>query len=289
MLGAGELIKKTWEVFSKNWKGLVLVSLVPTLVSLAVGVVFAIFGAVGMGIGAMGGLGVPVAAVMVVLGILVLVGVIYVGAWGAVAMVAAAKEAIDGQVVKVKETYGKAKPLVWKYVWVMFLVSMVVSGGWLLLLVPGIVFGIWFFAAQFVVVDEGLGGMAAMMKSKAYVKGHAAGVFGRMFVFGLLMMGVYIVVSLVSLVPVLGWVVSTVANVGLVPATVVFMYLLYLEVKKLAPETVVPEKGGVYVAIGCLGLLVPILLIIATVVLVAINPAAQIKKASQYRNVQLMK
>jgi hypothetical protein len=285
------LVKKTWDVLAKNWKGLVVVALVPSAAAFVIGLVAAILGAIAVGVGAAGGIN---AAVIVIVGLIVLVavvGMMYVGAWGSAALVVAVRETVGGGDIKVGDVLGKAKPLIWKYVWVMFIVSMVVSGGAMFLIVPAFIFSIWFFAAGYVVVEEGLGGMMALMKSKAYVSGHGLAVLGRMLVGMLILMGVGLVVGVVSLIPLVGWVVNILANVLLAPAVVIFSYLVFADLKKMAPvelQNARPVGGKKYIVIALVGIIIPILLIVATFVLVAVNPVKQLQKASQYKNEQIM-
>ena len=49
----------------------------------------------------------------------------------------------------------------------------------ILLVIPGIIFAVWYSFTTMVVVLEGLRGSDAMRKSKSYVQGRWWGVFGR--------------------------------------------------------------------------------------------------------------
>jgi len=77
------------------------------------------------------------------------------------------------------------------------LVGLAVFAGILLLIVPGIIFAVWFFAAIYIVVGENKGAFAAMSESKNLVSGLTWEVLWR-FIAGILLL---IVVSIVVSIP----------------------------------------------------------------------------------------
>lgn len=91
-----------------------------------------------------------------------------------------AKERLD-----IKKTYALAWKNLWKFSILVLLVFLATFGGFLLLIIPGIIFGIWFSFSNFVFIDKGLGIKASMSKSRGLVKGRFWPVFWRLFVFGL--------------------------------------------------------------------------------------------------------
>jgi hypothetical protein len=92
----------------------------------------------------------------------------------------AAKESFD-----LKKIYTFAWKNLWKFSLLVVLVFLASFGGFILLIIPGIIFGIWFSFSNFVFVDKGLGVKASMGKSRELVKGRFWAVLGRLFVFGL--------------------------------------------------------------------------------------------------------
>jgi hypothetical protein len=97
----------------------------------------------------------------------------------------AVKKVVDNENLSIKETF----VLSWKKLWGFFLVSVLVFlvdlGGTILLIIPGIIFAIWFSFSTFVFVDKELGVKASMSKSKALVKGRFWAILGRFIIFGL--------------------------------------------------------------------------------------------------------
>jgi hypothetical protein len=65
-------------------------------------------------------------------------------------------------------------------------VGLIVFVGFLLLIVPGIIFGITFMFAPIILVEEKTTIMGALAQSKNLVKGHKADLFGKMLAFILL-------------------------------------------------------------------------------------------------------
>ena len=75
---------------------------------------------------------------------------------------------------------------------VCLLYGLTVFGGIILLVIPGIIFGVWYYFANFVFLTEGLGVRASFSKSKFYVKNHFWYVFLRLFYYGFLNMIAYV-------------------------------------------------------------------------------------------------
>lgn len=108
----------------------------------------------------------------------------------------------------------------WKYFLVTTAVGLIIFGGLILLIIPGIMFGVWFSFALFLAIDKNMGIKEALKQSKAMVKGRFWKVFGRFIVFGLFGFAVGIVLSLL---PYVGAVLVSFAS----PLFVLPSYLLY--------------------------------------------------------------
>ena len=61
------------------------------------------------------------------------------------------------------------------------LTGLVVGLGFLLFIIPGLIFAAWFSLSVYAMMDENLGPIAAMKRSKSLVKGHVWEIFGSMF------------------------------------------------------------------------------------------------------------
>ncbi len=111
-------------------------------------------------------------------------------AWGQTALLCAI--AGSPEKIGVIQSYRRGWHKIHSFWWITLIGALVALGGLLLLVVPAIIFGVWFSLALFILVGENLGGFNALLQSKEYVKGH----WGRVFVWLLCL----IVVSLLILI-----------------------------------------------------------------------------------------
>lgn len=133
-------------------------------------------------------------------------------------------------VIKKKNVKTDAKSLLtssWSklfpYSWVLFLVGIICVAGFILLVVPGIIFTIWFGLALYVFVFEDMQGMDALYRSRALVKGYWWPVFGRLLLFGFL-------AGVVSWIPVIGSIINIFL---LMPLGVMYGYFIYDNLKSI--------------------------------------------------------
>lgn len=82
--------------------------------------------------------------------------------------------------------YAEAASKLFPYFWIMLLSGLIVFVGFILLIVPGIVFSVWFAFASFVLILGNEKGTAALKKSKKYVRGIWLEVFLRFIAAALL-------------------------------------------------------------------------------------------------------
>lgn len=102
-----------------------------------------------------------------------------------VAGIFAVKNVVAGDSLNFKKTLLFAWKNIWKFFLLTILVFLATLGGLVLLIIPGIIFGIWFAFSGFAFVDKGLGVKASMGKSRELVKGRFWQVFYRLLIFGL--------------------------------------------------------------------------------------------------------
>lgn len=109
------------------------------------------------------------------------------------------------------------KPAIYKavgYVWIVILVSLLVILGFFLLVIPGIILGIWYSFAEQVFILENTRGYSALKRSKELVKGYWWPVFwrwlGPTLFFGLII----VIVSAIILVPTITLLGSSRESVG---------------------------------------------------------------------------
>jgi len=122
----------------------------------------------------------------------------------------------------IKEVFKFGWNNLWKFFLLSILLLLVTFGGMILLIIPGVIFSVWFVLSKFAFVDQNLGVFDSMKKSKELVKGRFWAVFGRIIIFGVFAVLVGIILSYV---PYLGPIVS-----ALLGGLFIFPYfLLYKE------------------------------------------------------------
>jgi hypothetical protein len=120
------------------------------------------------------------------------------------------------------------------YVWVVFLADIIVGLGFLLLIIPGIIFVIWFMFAALVFVFEDVKGMVALKRSKQLAQGNWWAIFGRMFLFGLAAALVSFVTSPLFLFG------QLVMSFVVMPMAIVYKYFIYQDLKRLKSVPIIP-------------------------------------------------
>jgi hypothetical protein len=117
-----------------------------------------------------------------------------------------------------RETFSSSSNLIWPVILASFLVTLSVIGGTLLLIIPGIIFGVWYSFTSYTVIFEGAKGLDAMRASKSLVVGRWWSIAWRMiataFVFGFLSSALsYALANLIRLLPLPVFLQSAFANV----------------------------------------------------------------------------
>ena len=243
LMSINDLFSRTWEQFKQRWLlliGIMIATVIaaaapPMLVALLMG---------GMDKASFSGL-----VSMFMLFGLAAIGSFVVVCWGMAAAVSAAVDARLG----FKEAFAKAKGCWIALAWVSALYSFIVGGASLLLLIPGILTGIWFFACAYLVVEEDTRGMDALLKSKALVDGRFWPVLGRLALVWLLGM-------MLGMIPFIGAVFSLL----MAPFSMLYSVQLYRNLQETAGTVSWSSTDGTKAAWLLLGLagylLVPLLL-----------------------------
>lgn len=146
----------------------------------------------------------------------------------------------------------------WAFLYLFTLLGYIVAGGYLLFLIPGVIFTVWFSFSQYILATEHTGGMNALLKSKEYVKGRWFDLLIRFLVIWAISMGV-------GLIPFLGIILSFLSA----PFTMIYAFLMYEDLKTLHPEPLdyVNTSGEKckWLGLATLGYIVLPLIIIAIV------------------------
>lgn len=245
----GTLLKNSWVVYKENWARYIFLSVLPYL-SVVVYALIAVFFVIA---GVLLSSSHNYNALILLISIGVILTIIYFTVTFSIGSVALISLVHSRGRLSIKESLQKGWHVLWQYWWVTFLGSLLISGGFFLFLIPGIIFSIWFIFAVYIFVIDGTKGMNAILKSREYVRGHWWGVLGRILL-------VSILVYLVTYVPqvifhlldadALGSLIQVVISFAIAPFTVIFTVLMYDDLKKSRPDVATMNHTGKWLYIG---------------------------------------
>lgn len=241
----GQLLTEARVLFMKNWKRLLGIALPPTLA-------IALLDALPKG---------NLAMKIVVWGILAIL--YFVDLW--------AQQSVINALLKGPETltvtgaYQATRKNYWRFLMLTAFIGVVVFGGTVLFLIPGIIVGVTLMFAPYLFLSEGLSVRESMHRAQALIEGYWSDVFWRSFFFGIILA---VVSGLVTFL--LGFLLSpigfgvtkfiTTAVTGTMSVIgVCFSYLLFENVRQLrAGQTLVAPTGffarfNLLAVIGVLG------------------------------------
>lgn len=89
------------------------------------------------------------------------------------------------KVVGYSEALGWARKHFWRLIWLYVLTFLVVWGGLVLLIIPGIIVGVYIYFSQYILAVEEVGGMSALYRSRELVAGNWSKIFGRLVIIAL--------------------------------------------------------------------------------------------------------
>lgn len=235
-----DLFENSWKIYRDNFKGLVGISLygLLSLVVLAVGV-FVISG-LALYLGFKGGDSLALEIVIMLLIIASGLATIFGAAWFSTRAQIGTYLYIKSDFDSVKESWEDSKELFWPFFWLGLLTSLLIFLWLILLVIPGIIFAVFYSFATIIFIFEGHRGMKAIKESKKLVKGYWLQIFGRLAFLGLFF---YIIVFFVGLpveffndtfISSLFWnIFSTTIIYIISPFLVVYSVLLYQNIKAI--------------------------------------------------------
>ncbi len=245
LLPVSDLFLKTWELFKKRW-------LVMAGIFLATGISCALPPAL-IGI-SMAGLSKNSFSAMVIM--LMLLGLAVIASFTALCWgIAAAVTAAVNENAGFREAFDGAKSCWISLAWISTLNGFIVGGATLLFIIPGVLTGVWFFAAIYLAVTERIYGMDALLKSKALVKGRFWEVLGRLAL-------VWFAGFLMGMIPFAGWLFT----IAMAPFSMLYTVMLYRDLSDTAGDVVWSSSDGTkagWLILGLAGyLLIPFMIFV---------------------------
>jgi hypothetical protein len=241
----GELFSNTWETFKSRFWTLILLYILAAIFCLAA---FGIFFGIGFLLSSVA----PDAreVILVVSGFIGAIAGIIAVTWGVGAFICAVADFDMG----IQDALSEGSQKIWSFLWIFSLLGYILSGGFLLFIVPGIIFSTWFLFSQFILAREDVRGMDALLKSKEYVSGYWFDVFLRFLL-------IWVISLVLNMIPLIGFILS----IAFTPFLWIYIYLVYDDLKAIKGDVVYVSNTGEkakWLGIATLGyILVPIVLI----------------------------
>ena len=241
----GELFSNTWETFKSRFWTLVLLYILAAVFCL---VAFGIFFGIGFLLASVA----PDAreVILVVSGFIGAIAGIIAVTWGVGAFICAVADFDMG----IKDALSQGSQKIWSFLWIFSLLDYILSGGFLLFIVPGIIFSTWFFFSQFILAREDVRGMDALLKSKEYISGYWFDVFLRFLL-------IWVISLAINMIPFIGFILS----IAFTPFLWIYTYLVYDDLKATKGDVTYISTTGEkakWLGIATLGyILAPLLLI----------------------------
>lgn len=160
--------------------------------------------------------------------------------WSQVALIYAVKD--NQEKIGTIEAYNRSINKIIPYLWINILTGIAIFIGFILFVIPGIIFGVWFSLAPFILIVEDLRGRQALSKSREYVRGYFGSVFWRfLFIFILIIICVFVVSLIFYFLKVLktsfgNWIVIAVNNLLFLPLATAYGFLIYESLKSLKEQ-----------------------------------------------------
>ncbi|MBE0425503.1 MAG: hypothetical protein IBX72_02510 [Nitrospirae bacterium] len=239
LAGIGELFVRSWDIFKRRAVTLIFLYIMSIIFfSLAFGIFFGtghlfsvIFPGSRKAIIAGGGLIGCIAGFIAML-------------WGLAAFICA----VSDETLEIKNALESGSQRIGSFIWLFIILGFIVTGGFLLIIIPGIIFAVWFIFSQFILAREKEKGMNALLKSKEYVKGYWFDVFIRLSL-------IWFISVIIGMIPVLGAILS----IFFVPYMMIFVYLIYDDLKTVKGEiTFLSSRGEKlkWIGAGILGYII---------------------------------
>ena len=251
----GALFKESWEIFQRRFATLIGLFLLCMAA-------FSIPAGTAVGLGLLAGMAIGEVAILV-MGAVGMVASIYLG----FRCLAAFLLAVADERLCLKDALTDAQGLVAPLLWVGFLTSFVIIGGFMLFGIPGIIFTVWFCFSQFVVVREDLRGMDALLKSREYVR-------GQWFNVALRLLLVWAASLLVGAIPMAG----PILGIVFLPYVMIFQYLIYRDLREMKGELPFPcsiSDKMKWPGVALVGFVAAPVLLISVIGLSVLGPLAQ--------------
>lgn len=162
---------------------------------------------------------------------------IIVPLWGQIALLYAIKD--NREKISIVELYKQSWHKIYSYLKVSGWQITMTLAGLFLLIIPGIIFSVWYSLAGLILVFEELGEKDALLKSREYVKNHWVEVFGRLLFIIIISTLIYFLPNLINAfvqVPLISEINTFIFLMLFIPLVTIYLFLIYQNLKTIKGE-----------------------------------------------------
>ncbi|MDO8264903.1 MAG: hypothetical protein Q7T34_00870 [Candidatus Parcubacteria bacterium] len=213
--GTVELLKRTWQIYKEKFLVLTGIMLIPFTLRIIFGASSIIFTG-------------TVSFVLVIIGVVLS---LFFAFWASLAVIYAVGE--RNHKGDIKESFLKPYKKIGRLGIVSILTLLIVLGGFIFLIIPGIIFSIWYGFSMFIAIFEDTYGMKALSRSKKLVSGYAMDVFLKYFAGGLIVLVIVLIPKIITAFLLGNDLSGDIFSLFLSPFFVIYSFLIYEELKKI--------------------------------------------------------
>jgi len=206
-----ELLKRTWEIYKKRYLILAGIMVIPFIFRIILG-----------------------SAVPGNLSLISSILLFSISSWASAAIIFAIKE--KDQKSGIQEAFSKSLKIIVPVIIVSILTYIIIFIGFILLVIPGIIFAVWYGFSIFVLIFEDLRGMAALSRSKQLASGYTLDIFIKFLVGGLSALAVMLLPLILITILIGGAYAGDIIGLFMWPFLMIYSLLIYENLKKI--------KGG---------------------------------------------
>ena len=246
LIKVGDIILNSWEMYIKNFK-----KLWPYMIFLFLpNFILGITGIISLYLDRYATSGIFILSNNLIVLAILAVCVIFT-LWAAMALAKNLGNIVNKKTFALyKNTFSLTSHLIWPAIYTFLLLFLIIIGGTLLLIIPGIIFMVWFSFTYLIVIFEEKRGVAALMESKKMVTGRWWAILWRFLGPGIFFAVIYLIISyfltfIIGLIFsgftffVINGIFASILSAVIAPLTALATIILYFKAKE-APVPVNP-------------------------------------------------
>jgi len=285
-------LRSAWELFTGRFVSITLVILAPGIVTFVAGFLFSlgfVFLTAYITKSLLSGGGaIQLALTIIAASVIVLIPILLLQVWGSAATLIAVSSL---KKLSFLESYKQSWKYIYKFWWVSGLVTIIIMGGSFFLLIPGLIYCVWFAFAPLIVVTENEKGMSALVRSREYARGYWWAIVGRSFVMFLIALIPLLILEMIAsglglkdnlIVTIL----ISLVNLFLGTYLICFFYIIFKNLQEVKRNITIEKPGrkkAIYLSIGLIGSIM-IFVVIPVLLILSVNPQNQIQKANEVKS-----